>query len=361
MFVKFTITLTAFLSTLVLNSSQQTVLKCVLKSRQTRHPLKVEVYPMPSSMVCKVADTRTDSPSIDRIIYYNDAIDIELCAKYEGRELGADIFVSDPNKVAPIASISLGNQTTRHNKLFIPEGSLLLDDVIDSLTIDLNDFQLKIVNISFDTNIYERKHNIISFGDFDVINNDDNNHEMRDNESKSGDKESETTDSTIGGYDFDTVMGAAMGVITFVILYKDNKLGEKCEDKETVQKLLDRKNILGKVLPEDEEGLKKYCKDEVSVVDAKKGYDPKTIQSGLDFAKDLKTKTRVCLLKVFKPSETGQVFAGICSKDIKDPLSITKAFNAKAKEFNDIYKTVTNYMAFVVEKQSDITLATILW
>ena len=192
----------------ILYCESSVIMNCSLKSRSLLHPLRLEVYTTLKTEICGIQSIKTNTTSMQRLIYYENVLDFDLCLG--DTELSADIFVSNPNTVTSVMSLSLGNQTSKTIRLFIKEGNLLLDNKIDFLSIELNEVKLQISNNSVNTN--QRHYKTLSFVDFSVINN--NNYYFVNNNNEKDVPEVDATPIM----DFNTLMGLIMALITLTLL-----------------------------------------------------------------------------------------------------------------------------------------------
>ena len=181
-------------------------MKCSLTSQTTSHPLKLEVYTAEWTEICEVSSAKNSVTAVQRVIYAEESIDFDLCSLSAEENAAADIYISDPNTANTIMSVSIGNQSDVKNKLFLKEGIISLDNVLDFVLIELNELKLLINNSSMEANA-RRHYKTIAMADFDVV----------DVIARSVRNETET--EVWGNFlTFDTIMGLIVFGIIFIIL-----------------------------------------------------------------------------------------------------------------------------------------------
>lgn len=182
------------------------ILKCSLTSRTTTHPLKLEVYTAEWTQICRVGPTENTVTAVQRVVYAEESLDFELCSLSADDNVAADIYVSDPNTINTIMSVSIGNQSVVKNKLFLKEGTISLDNVLNYVLIELNELKLVISNNSMAANS-RRRYKTIAMADFDVV------------QVLAQTVKNETETEEWGSFlTFDTMMGLIIFGITFIIL-----------------------------------------------------------------------------------------------------------------------------------------------
>lgn len=115
-----------------------------------------------------MSSAKNSVTAVQKVVYAEESLDFELCSKSVGHNIAADIYVSDPNTVRTLVSLSIGNESTVQNKLFLPEGTLALDNALDIVLIELNELKLVINNSSMDAKT-RRDYKRISVTGFDVV------------------------------------------------------------------------------------------------------------------------------------------------------------------------------------------------